>query len=186
MDLLARAKALQAEAQHVLALLELETAFPSFGPAQLIGSALSGLMAWRDLDVMFTAPSATATQVLEGLAVIARSPALLAVDFRDERADRRPTPQVTDERFYAVLRYEGPQGLWKVDLTFWLHAIPRPMVADAARLQAITPEQKQAILHLKNATPGYPDEVGGTDIYTAVLTHNIRTPTDLTTHLQNS
>jgi hypothetical protein len=186
MDLVARAEALQAEAQELLALLDLETAFPSFGPAQLIGSALSGLMAWRDLDVMFTAPSATASQVLEGLAVIAQRPGLLAVDFRDERADRRPTPQLTDERFYAVLRYEGPQGLWKVDLTFWLHAITRPHVLDATRLQAITPDQKQAILHLKNTTPGYPDEIAGTDIYTAVLTHNIRSTAELTTHLQRT
>jgi hypothetical protein len=186
MDLVARAEALQAEAQEVLALLDLETAFPSFGPAQLIGSALSGLMAWRDLDVMFTAPTATAADVLAGLAVIARRPGLLAVDFRDERADRRPTPQKTDERFYAVLRYEGPQGLWKVDLTFWLHAITRPQVPDATALQAITPEQKQTILHLKNTTPGYPDEIAGNDIYTAVLTHNIRTPTELAQHLQNN
>jgi hypothetical protein len=76
--------------------------------------------------------------------------------------------------------------LWKVDLTFWLHTTTRPHVPDATRLQAITPDQKQTILHLKHTTPGYPNEITGPHIYTAVLTHNIRTPTDLTTHLQNS
>lgn len=186
MDLVARADALQAEAHDVLELLDLATAFPSFGPAELIGSARSGLMAWRDLDVMFTAPAATATDVLAGLAVIARRPGLLAADFRDERADRRPTPAITDERFYAVLRYAGPRGLWKVDLTFWLHAVARPHVRHAIQLQGITPEQKLTILQLKDSVPGYPDEIGGSEIYPAVLDHGIRTPAELATHLRDS
>jgi hypothetical protein len=184
MDLLARAEALQAEALDVLELLDLATAFPSFGPAELIGSARSGLMTWRDLDVMFTAPAATATDVLAGLAVIARRPGLLAADFRDERADRRPTPAITDERFYAVLRYAGPGGLWKVDLTIWLHAVARPHVRHAIQLQGITPEQKLTILQLKDSAPGYPDEIGGSEIYTAVLDHGVRTVAELAAHLQ--
>ena len=186
MDLVARAEALQAEAHDVLARLELETAFPSFGPAELIGSARSGLMAWRDLDVMFTAPAATAAEVLGGLAVIARRRGLLAVDFQDERGDRRPTPALTDERFYAVLRYAGPAGLWKVDLTFWIHAVARPQVPHATRLQGITPEQKLTILELKDAAPGYPDEIGGSEIYTAVLDHGVWTVAELAAHLQNT
>jgi hypothetical protein len=183
MDLAARAESLQTEALDVLRALELETAFPIFGPPQLVGSALSGLMTYRDLDVTFTAPTATASEVLRGLAVIATRPGLLAADFRDERADRRPTPSLTDERFYAVLRYAAPAGLWKVDLTFWLHTTPRPHAADAERLRAATPVEKQAILHLKDECPTYPDEVGGTDIYTAVLDHDVRTLTELQNHL---
>lgn len=119
MDLLAQAEALQSEALQVLEDLSLETAFPTFGPPQVVGSALSGLMTYRDLDVVFTAPSATAAEVLEGLARIATRPGLLAVDFADERDDRRPTPAITDERFYAVLTYRN----WKVDLTFWLRTV---------------------------------------------------------------
>ena len=183
MDLTARAEALQAEAQLVLEQLSLETAFPTFGPPQVVGSALSGLMTYRDLDVTFTAPSATASEVLHGLAAIATHPGLLAADFHDERADRRPTPRITDERFYAVLRYEGPGGLWKVDLTFWLHAIDRPHVADAERLRAATPTQKLTILRLKNTHPDYPDKITGTDIYTAVFTHDIKTLDDLQNYL---
>jgi hypothetical protein len=183
MDLVARAEALQAEALDVLRLLDLEVAFPTFGPPQLVGSALSGLMSYRDLDLTFTAPAATASEVLEGLARIATHPGLLAADFTDERADRRPTPRITDERFYAVLRYEGPGGLWKVDLTIWLHAIERPHVAEAERLRAATPDQKLAILRLKNTHPDYPTKLAGTDIYTAVLDHNVRTVSELQEHL---
>lgn len=183
MDLLARAEALQADALDVLRLLDLEAAFPTFGPPQLVGSALSGLMTYRDLDVIFTAPAATAAEVLHGLATIASRPGLLTADFRDERADRRPTPRLTDERFYAVLRYEGSGGLWKVDLTIWLHAIDRPHVAEAERLRAATPDQKLAILRLKNTHPDYPDKLGGTDIYPAVLNHGVRTLSEFQQHL---
>ena len=126
------------------------------------------------------------SEVLRGLAVIATRPGLLAADFRDERADRRPTPSLTDERFYAVLSYESPAGLWKIDLTFWLHDIARPHVAEADRLRAATPAEKHAILQLKTEYSAYPDTVGGTDIYTAVLDYNVRTCTELQNHLAKS
>jgi hypothetical protein len=183
MSLAERADALQAEAHQVLDQLDLKSAFPTFGPPQLIGSALSGLMVWRDLDVMFTAPSATASEVLAGLAVIAERPGLLAADFHDERAERRPTPALTDERFYAVLRYQAGHGLWKVDLTIWLHAIPRPHVAEAEQLRTASTAQKEAILRLKHDHPDYPDALGATDIYTAVLHHDIRTLEELRGYL---
>ncbi|MFC5261369.1 hypothetical protein ACFPJ1_04535 [Kribbella qitaiheensis] len=179
MDLLARAEALQAEGLHVLEDLDLETAFPTFGPPQLVGSVLSGLITYRDLDVTFTAPAATASEVLHGLATIATRPGLLTADFRDERADRRPTPAITDERFYAVLTHHT----WKIDLTFWLHDIPRPHVAEATSLRAAPTDQKQAILHLKHTHPDYPHKLTGTDIYTAVLNHGVCTVDDLTEYL---
>jgi hypothetical protein len=180
MDLLAQAEALQAEALDLLRKLNLERAFPSLGPPLLIGSARSGLMVLRDLDVMFTAPAATASEVLAGLADIAQRVDLLSVDFRDERADRRPTPQLTDERFYAVLQHAD----WKIELTIWLHAVDRPHVADALRVAAATIDQKNAILRLKTTYPGYPDIIGGSDIYPAVLDHGVRSTGELAAYLE--
>ncbi|GAA1541905.1 hypothetical protein [Kribbella lupini] len=161
---------LQAEAHQLFAQLGLETVFPDYGPPQLIGSARSGLIVLRDLDVMFDAPTATLSGVLAGLGAVAERCDLLSADVRDERGDRRPTPRLTDERFYAVLGV----GEWKVDLTFWLHVIERPHVADALRLQRITEEERQAILRLKRTCPGYPELIGGTDVYDAVLRHGVR------------
>lgn len=161
---------LQAEAHELFAQLDLETAFPGYGPPQLIGSARSGLIVLRDLDVMFDAPTATAAGVLEGLGVLADRCDLVAADVRDERGDRRPTPRLTDERFYAVLEV----GAWKVDLTFWIHVVERPHVAEALRLQQISAEEREAILRMKRACPGYPEMLGGTDVYAAVLEHGVR------------
>jgi hypothetical protein len=159
MSLVEHAEALHAEAQDLYHLLDLGAAFP-WQPV-LIGSALSGLMVDRDLDVMFDAPDADAATVLAGLATLARRVDLRSVDFRDERADRRPTPALTDERFYAVLH----TPTWKIDLTFWLHAVDRPHVAQALRVRAATDQQRLEILRRKAADPGR----DSTAIYAAVL-----------------
>jgi hypothetical protein len=39
---------------------------------------------------------------------------------------------------------------------------------------------------LKDAAPGYPDEIGGREIYTAVLDHGVRTVAELAAHLRNT
>ncbi|WP_410786507.1 hypothetical protein [Kribbella sp. C-35] len=159
MSLVDRAQALQAEAQQLFTQLDLGSAFP-WEPV-LIGSALSGLMVDRDLDVMFDAPDATTATILTGVTTLARHVELEAVDFRDERADRRPTPAITDERFYAVLHTDT----WKIDLTFWLHVVERPHVADALRLRDATDEQRRRILELKDGD----SDRDSSAIYAAVL-----------------
>ncbi|GIH22276.1 hypothetical protein Aph01nite_05860 [Acrocarpospora phusangensis] len=186
--LLARAGTLQAEGAHVLRVLRLEDAFAGFGPAQVVGSMVSGLMVWRDLDVVFTAPHATAVDVFTALARLATVPGLIAVDYRDEREQRRPTDRIEDERHYLVCRYEGAGGLWKVDITVWLHAVERPTLAEAEHLAAhVTSEQRLTILRLKDLwhrSPHYPYRIGGTDIYDAVLHHSVRSPEDFSTYLR--
>ncbi len=173
MDLVERAHTLEAEARELYQLLDLGTAFP-WQPV-LIGSALSGLMVDRDLDVMFDAPDATAATVLAGLTTLAQHVALRSVDLRDEREDRRPTPAITDERFYAVLHTQA----WKIDLTFWLHVVERPHVAHAERLRAASPDQQLTILHLKTDRP----DLDSSEIYTAVLRGDVRTPLELADYL---
>jgi hypothetical protein len=45
--------------------------------------------------------------------------------------------------------------------------------------ERITAEQRGAVLRIKDVwhrRPEYPDQVGGLDIYTAVLDHGVRTP----------
>jgi hypothetical protein len=159
MSLVDRARELHAEAHELLIRLNLATAFP--WPPILIGSALSGLMVDRDLDVMFDAPDANAGTILQGLITLDHRVGIRTIDFRDERADRRPTPALTDERFYAVLHTDT----WKIDLTFWLHVVERPHVVDAHRVRDATDEQSLRILQLKDTTP----DRDSSAIYRAVL-----------------
>lgn len=176
MSLVERAEALQTEAQELFTQLDLGTAFP-WQPV-LIGSALSGLMVVRDLDVMFDAPDATAPMIVAGLSTLAQRVELHSIDFRDEQADRRPTPAITDERFYAVLH----TPTWKIDLTFWRHITDRPQLAHAQRLLNATKAERLTILQLKEACP----ETSSTDIYAAVLNHAVQTPPELDNYLSAS
>ena len=54
-DLLAQQTALQEEARQVLAELDLAALVADIGPLLLAGSFVSGLMCWRELDVMVLA-----------------------------------------------------------------------------------------------------------------------------------
>lgn len=66
-----------------------------------------------------------------------------------------------------------------MDLTFWLHVVDRPQVAEGDRLRAATDEEKLAILRLKSTCPQYPDSVSGLDIYKAVLDRGARSLAEL-------
>lgn len=161
---------LQAEARTVLALLE------PLGPLTPTGSFVSGLMVWRDLDVMLTGgPEFGPADVVELLGRAMTIPGLTGFDYRDERGDRSPTGQARDERFRVVLTV----GDWRVDLSIWLnhdHADSNQWHRELA--DRLTGEERQAILAIKTVwhqRPEYPDEVGGFDICTAVLEHGVRT-----------
>ncbi|MEU4156716.1 hypothetical protein [Actinoplanes sp. NPDC026670] len=161
---------LQAEARALLALLE------PLGPVMPTGSFVSGLMVWRDLDVMLTGgPEFGPAEVVELLGRAVTIPGLTGFDYRDERGDRSPTGLPREERHHVVLTV----GEWRVDLSIWLnddHADGSQWHRELAG--RLTDEERQAILAIKTAwhqRPEYPGEVGGFDIYTAVLEHGVRT-----------
>ncbi|GIF10333.1 hypothetical protein [Actinoplanes teichomyceticus] len=159
-----RPEELQAEARSVLALLE------PLGPLTPTGSYVSGLMVWRDLDVMLLGgPGFAPADVLALLGKAVDIPGLTGFSYADERGDRSPTGEKRDERFRVTLTV----GEWRIDLSIWLHD-DHANVSEWHRELAgrLTDEERQAILAIKNIwhqRPEYPDEVSGFDIYTAVL-----------------
>lgn len=185
--LLARAAALTAEAVELVDSIDLTSNFKAFGDPVVIGSAISGLMVTRDLDVMFTAPTATQSEVFVALAGISGDGRLLTADFRDERDDRRPAEAITDERFYVVGEYLLGEQVWKVDISIWLHLVDRPHRAAAEALRNVSAEQRLAILHIKDhwqRSPNYPYVVSGMDVYMAVLECDVRTPEEFSSYLR--
>ncbi len=164
-----RPEELQAEARSVLALLE------PLGALVPTGSYVSGLMVWRDLDVMLLGgPDYTPEDVLTLLGKAVEIPGLTAFSYVDERGDRSPSGKQRDERFHVTLTV----GEWRVGLSIWLHDDHND-VSDWHRELAgrIADEERQAILAIKtiwHQRPEYPDEVGGFDICTAVLEHGVR------------
>jgi hypothetical protein len=171
MDLLARQAELQADGASLLERLR------PLGALMPTGSFVSGLMVWRDLDVMLLGgPAFGVSQVLELIQRVAGLPGLTGFACADERGGRSPTGERRDERFHVTLTV----GQWRVDLSVWLHDDHANVTEYHRELAAsLTDAQRLTILRIKDVwhrRPEYPDSVGGIDIYTAVLEYGVRTP----------
>jgi hypothetical protein len=91
-ELLTRQAALQTEAAQVLAELDLGQLFADVGPVLVVGSYLSGLMCWRDLDVCLLAGvECSPSDLLELLKRVVELSGFVGFSYRDERGERCPT-----------------------------------------------------------------------------------------------
>jgi hypothetical protein len=187
-ELLARQSALQDEAREVLAELGLVALVADIGPLLLAGSFVSGLMCWRELDVMLLAGDDFSPQdALRLLARIVERTGATAAEYHDERGPRCQTGQVRDERYHVPFTVEWAGHRWRIDLTLWLHDPHVNVTRWHEELRGrITAEQRSAVLRIKDVwhqRPTYPDQVGGLDIYTAVIDDGVRTPRHFATWL---
>jgi hypothetical protein len=172
-DLIVRQAELQAEARSVLA------ALAPLGPLSPTGSFVSGLMVWKELDVMrLTDPAFTPQNVLQVLRRAVDLPGLTGFQYTDERGLRSPTGERRDERYHVGLVLRD----WRIDLSLWLYDDHAHVTAFHESLRdRLTAEQRLTILRIKDVwhrRPEYPDEVSGFEIYTAVLDHGVRTPSE--------
>jgi len=121
-ELWTRQLALQAEAEAILAELELTAILADVGPMLLAGSYVSGLMCWPDLDVMvFVGAGFSAHDVLRLLPRIVERPGVVGFEYREERGPRSPTGTVRDERYHVVIELARSSRTWRIDLTLWLN-----------------------------------------------------------------
>ena len=188
-ELLQRQQSLQAEAREVLVDLDLMSCLSRLGHAEQIGSSVSGLMVWRDLDVGARCPHPSADRVFETMQPVLTHSRVHEVLYREETGPRSPSGQPSDQRYYFIVKYEtAANQRWKIDISIWLTDAPRNQLGhldDLAR--RLTNETRLAILWIKDVwhrLATYPDEVSGIDIYAAVLDHGVRTPEQFATYLQ--
>jgi hypothetical protein len=189
-ELLQRQNLLQVESRQVLADLDLIACLNRLGHAEHVGSSVSGLMVWRDLDVGARCPGSSAERVFVTLRPIMIHPRVHEALYREETGPRSPSGQPQDQRYYFVIRYTtAASQRWKIDISVWLTDAPRNQLRHLDYLaQHLTEETRLAILWIKDVwhrLPTYPDEVSGTDIYTAVLDHGVRTPTQFVAYLKD-
>ncbi|WP_438002228.1 hypothetical protein WMF26_24175 [Sorangium sp. So ce185] len=183
----ARQAALQAEASEVLAALDLLACASRLGVPEPIGSAASGLMVFRDLDLGVRCRAPCAREVFTALLPVLAHPGVHEVHYREETGERSPSGKPQDQRHYLVLRYRTPAGhVWKIDISVWQSDAPRTQLESARRLRDLDPALRQAILWIKDVwsrRPEYPDQIGGVDVYAAVVEHGVRTPAEFSAHL---
>ena len=183
-----QAAALQAEANAVVTRLDLLGMLGPLGDPEVIGSAVSGIMVWRDIDLSVRCQDLTPARFWEALRPLLNDPGLARLDYRNETGERSPTDDPVDERLYAVLRYETEPGtVWKIDLSLWTSDAPRPYRAEAEALRRLDDETRLAVLWIKDVwsrLPVYPYEVSGYEVYDAVLEHGVRAPAGFDAYLR--
>jgi hypothetical protein len=179
-ELLRRQDALQREAREFATKHRIDDVLAPLGRVIPVGSAVTGLMVWRDLDYTVDAADITARAVWDAL-----TPLLHACDslaYEDETGDhvRETTPF---ERYYFVFRIDG----WKLDISIWTRGAPE----EVERYQHELPRRlddgaRVAILRLKDVwhtRAEYTVSMGAYDIYEAVLEHGVRMPEEFERHL---
>jgi hypothetical protein len=179
-ELAARQSALRAEAAALLDELDRSEVFSDIGPLEVTGSYISNLMCWRDLDVgLLVGADYSPRDVLHLISRIIELPGVVGFDYRDERGDRSPTGLAKEERYHLPFLLDRGGNMWRVDLTLWLHDIHENVTVWHRELRnKITDEQRAAALRIKDVwfrLPSYPDQIGGFEIYTAVI-DGVRTP----------
>ena len=165
----------------MLAELERSGILAEIGPLALAGSYVSELMSWRDLDVMLrVGADYSPRDVLQLISQLMDLPGVVGFDYRDERGHRSPTGQSRDERYHIPFMIDRGAGIWRLDLTLWLHDLHRNLTAWHESLRdSITDDQRTAVLRIKDVwfrLPNYPDQISGLEIYTAVIEDDVRTP----------
>ncbi|HET9665960.1 MAG TPA: hypothetical protein VFP09_04365 [Desertimonas sp.] len=178
-ELLERQAALQAEARDFVAEHGIERLLEGLGRVIPVGSAVTGLMVWRDLDYMVDAPGAAAGDVWEGLRPLLHACRQLV--YADETGELAGEA-APFERHYFVFRLDG----WKLDISVWTNGSPEEVERHQEKLDALDASTRLAILRIKDARherPDYPEVVGGFEVYEAVLEHGIRTAEEFELYL---
>jgi hypothetical protein len=103
-------------------------------------------------------------------------------DFKESEANERHFFMV----YYDLHSQGGAQAEWKLDISFWLAEGIRPEPFQDALEQQLSPDTRLTILQIKDAWyqhPAYRSTVSSTDIYDAVLHHDIRSIAEFNQYL---
>jgi hypothetical protein len=178
-ELLARQRALQAEAEQIRARLDLGRVLGSVGDPVVVGSAAMGLMTWRDLDITVVCPSLDKRQVLGIATELAGHQDVKALQYRNDTGRWNQEPEKYPDGLYLGLCYHPPElPEWKLDLWFVDDPARQPDLGHLRTLsERLTDDARLAILRIKtlwSARPQYGTSVRSWDIYTAVLDHGVR------------
>ena len=187
-ELYQRQQDLQVEAQEIIHDLDIVARLGQVGEVFQIGSLVSGLMVWRDIDFTIVCRERDASAIFGAMISILSDERTIKVEYLNEFGAHGPSDAPEDERLYFVVRHETAAGhVWKLDFSFWFTMQGRGEIMYPHKLrEQLNEETRLAILWLKDVwrrSPTYPYEVGGWEIYDAVLNHDVRTPERLRAYL---
>src|SRR5438046_10304774 len=109
-ELLGRQEALQAEAQQLIVHLDLFTVLSHAGKPEQIGSSVSGLMVWRDIDFNVLCSHRSLRTVCETMHPLLTNPRVTKLHYLNESEGHSPAELCGDERYYFVTYHEMEAG----------------------------------------------------------------------------
>ena len=177
-DLVERQRALQSEAAEVAGDLRIEETLGRVGRVLAVGSFVTGLMVWRDLDFVVDASGLTTGAAFEVLhPLLARS-----------RAAHYENDGELGRHYFVMRIPWRDEREWKLDVSLFLAGIPPDLETAQDELRTrLTDSTRATILTLKDAwcaEVAYPEVVGGFEIYDAVLNSGVLTLDQLDAYLR--
>lgn len=173
---LARQAVLQAEADAILADLDLLALIRTIGIPTRTGSSALGLMVARDIDVTTTCPALEVDPIFGLARTLAHHPRVRKLSFRNDTGAWNVDPAYPDGLYLGVDYVLSTGAEWNLDLWFLAEGTTQFDLEDMKILPArLAPEKRVAILRIKEALSGRSPRVRSHLVYAAVLDHGIRT-----------
>ncbi len=187
-ELLACAEGLSREAEQVLADLGLPELFTPIGRVELVGSAAFGLALKQDIDLDVLCASLNPGMIWDVLRPLAGHPRVKKLRWSNEHGGFNGTGRSEADGFSCGIHYDAGEVRdalrWDVDCWFFPMSAPRPDIALRDRVRVASPEERLAILRLKDAAirsgrNGRSGDYQGYRIYEAVLDRGVRRLDDM-------
>lgn len=174
-DLITRAEKLQAEARQQIEELKLTELLSPFGNVIVVGSVVTGLMTWPDIDIEVIVAGMPSKEEIGGLGkTLFLQNDMVRVWLMDNR--KKIDPHQPKGIYLGGKRMVG-EVIWKFDIWFLREEDQRSGKDDLRWVsEALTPATKEAILRIKDKVaenPKYRKSIFSIDIYQAVLKEGI-------------
>lgn len=177
-EILEAQRQLQAEADQVVTMLNLNELLREVGTPTRVGSSAMGLMVRRDIDITVACAKldkgALAAFVAIGAKLAQRSDCVVATRFRNDSGKWNVESEKYPDGMYLWLSVAMPDGAkWTVDV--WLVDEPERQ-PDLAHLRTLLPRlsdvDRSTILQIKQAL--IDSKISSALVYEAVMDHGVR------------
>jgi len=130
--LLGRQDVLQAEANRLVEQLDLPRMLGRAGRFERLGSSVTGLMVWRDLDLGVSCGNLSPERAWQTIMPLAAHPRTTRLAYRNEIGHLAPPELGGHGRYYFVARHQTEAGdEWKIDVSLWSPESPPGPLARA-------------------------------------------------------
>lgn len=187
MDLIKQQEELQREGNDLLAKIGLIEFISKFGKPEIVGSMMSGLMVWPDIDIQLIADQISDEDYWKTVKFIFDIKDLYhSLYIQDFRKSQNPN---TPNGLYIGTKIENGGKEWKIDLWFILPRNENEFNFNDWIKDKLNDENRKTILELKGQlynNPKYRKDFFSIDIYKAVINDGVKSIGDFEKYLEKT